>query len=264
MKGAGGGGGGAGMQFQMVPISPWVKRLIIANVGIWFFLQLIIENIFFKAPVITQFFWFTPQTTLENFFIWQPFTYMFLHSNNVFHVMLNMISLWFFGSELEYRWGARSFIYYYLACGVGAAIIYFLAVIIVGLVQGSEPAVYTIPVLGASGAVFGILLAYGILFGDRIIYFFGVFPMKAKFFLMVIGGMEVISLVSSGMGGSQVANMAHIGGLVTGYIYLLLWTRYQQKRWRGDKKSKARRNLRLVVNNSEKKEDSGDGPKYWN
>ena len=80
---------------------------------------------------------------------------------------------------------------------------------------------------------------------------------------MVIGGIEVVSLLSAGMGGSNVANLAHIGGLITGYIYLLFWTRFQQGRWRGDKKSKARRNLRLVVNNTNEKKDS-DGPKYWN
>lgn len=252
------------MQFQVTPISPLVKKLIILNVGVWFILQLILENLLLSQPYITHFFSFTPKLTLENFFIWQPVTYMFLHSENVFHVLLNMVSLWFFGSELEYRWGARSFLYYYLSCGVGAAIIYFIGVVATGLIQGTEPLVYQTPVLGASGAVFGILLAYGILFGDRIIYFFGVFPMKAKFFIMVIGGIEVISLLSGGMGGGKVANLAHIGGLVTGYIYLLLWTRWQQNRWRGAKNSKARRNLRLVVNNTDEKKGSDDGPKYWN
>lgn len=252
------------MQFQVVPLSPWVKKLIIANVAIWFFVQLILENLILKQQIISGLFAFTPKLTLEYFYIWQPFTYMFLHANNVFHVMLNMVSLWFFGSELEYRWGWRSFLQYYLVCGVGAAIIYFAAVVIYQLIVGHETLVYVMPVIGASGAVFGILLAYGIIFGDRIIYFFGVFPMKARYFIMVIGGIEVVTLLSEGMGGSNVANMAHIGGLVTGYLYLLFWTRWQQKKWRGDKKSKARRNLRLVVNNTDQKNSSGDGPKYWN
>ncbi len=248
---------------QPIPISPWVKRLIIVNVGIWFFLQLILERLVFSEAYITQFLSFTPKYFLENFFVWQPVTYMFLHSVNIFHVLLNMVSLWFFGSELEYRWGAKSFLSYYFICGVGAAAIYFVTVVAWGLIQGEEPLVYRIPVLGASGAVFGILLAYGILFGDRVIYLMGVFPMKAKIFILVIAGIEVVTLVSDGMGGSGVANMAHIGGLVTGYIYLVGWTRFQQKRWRGAKKSRTRRNLRLVVNN-DKKEDDSEGPKYWN
>lgn len=254
---------GGSIQFQAVPISPVVKKLIIVNVFVWLFIQLILENIFLKQDSITQFFSFVPRQTLEYFYIWQPFTYMFLHSNNVFHVLLNMVSLWFFGSELEYRWGGRSFLYYYIICGVGAAAIYLLGVIAVALYTGVEPAVYNTPVLGASGAVFGILLAYGILFGERIIYFFGVFPMKARYFIMVIGGVELVSLLSAGLGGSNVANLAHIGGLVTGYLYLVVWTRWQQRYWRGSKSSKTRRNLRLVVNNPEDKKNS-DGPKYWN
>ena len=249
------------VQLQVVPISPWVKKLIIVNVGVWFFIQLILENLFLPQNYFTQFFSFTPRYALENLFIWQFFTYMFLHSENVFHVLLNMLSLWFFGSELEYRWGGRNFLYYYISCGVGAAFIYLLGVMIVGLFKGAEPIVYGIPVLGASGAVFGVLLAYGILFGDRIVYFFGVFPMMARTLIMVIGGIEVVSLLSAGMGGTRVANLAHIGGLVSGYLYLLLWTRLQQRRWRRFGKSKSRKYLKLVRKDNESDEN---GPRYWN
>jgi membrane associated rhomboid family serine protease len=157
------------------------------------------------------------------------------------------------------------FLKYYFICGVGAALIYILGVVVYGLIQGQEPVVYGIPVIGASGAVFGILLAYGILFGDRLIYFFGVFPMQAKVFVMLIGGVEVLTLMSAGLGGSRVANLAHIGGLLTGFLYLVVWTRWQQDRRRGGKGTKGRRNLRLVVNNTNKpKSDDSDGPKYWN
>ena len=248
---------------QVIPISPLVKKLIIINVGIWFFIQLILENIFLPQSYFTWFFSFTPRHILENFFIWQPFTYMFLHSKSVFHVLLNMISLWFFGSELEYRWGSGNFLYYYLACGVGAAFIYLMGVLVVGLFRGEPPLAYSLPVLGASGAVFGVLLAYGILFGDRIIYFFGVFPMTARTFIMIIGGIEVVSLLSDGVGGSGVANLAHIGGLVSGYLYLLIWTRWQQKRWRKRKKVKTRHNLRLVIK-EDISDDDKNSPRYWN
>jgi membrane associated rhomboid family serine protease len=258
-------GGGPGPQLQVVAISPWVKKLIIINVGIWFFLQVLLEGLILGQGTLTSFFGFTPRLVIEYFFIWQPFSYMFLHSENVFHILFNMISLWFFGSELEYRWGSRAFLKYYFICGVGAALIYILGVVIYGLIQGQEPVVYGIPVIGASGAVFGILLAYGILFGDRLIYFFGVFPMQAKVFVMLIGGVEVLTLMSAGLGGSRVANLAHIGGLLTGFLYLVVWTRWQQGRRRGGKGTKGRRNLRLVVNNTNKpKSDDSDGPKYWN
>ena len=249
------------IQLQITPLSPWVKKIIIANVAIWFFVQIVLENLLLKSSPVTALFGLTPQLFIEYFFIWQPLTYMFLHSESVFHILFNMISLWFFASELEYRWGGRSFLLYYLSCGVGAALIYLFGVILVGLVQGLEPMVYRIPVIGASGAVFSVLLAYGVLFGDRIIYFFGVFPMQARYFVMVIGGVEVFSLMTSGLGGSQVANLAHIGGLISGYLYLYFWTRSR----RNGKPRGARRNLRLVVNNS-KAEPSGksDGPRFWN
>ena len=210
--------------FQTIPVSPMVKRLIIVNIGIWFSIQLILENIFFHGEPVTLLFSFTPKKTFEDFYFWQPLTYMFFHSKSVFHVLLNMISLWFFGSELEYRWGSRNFLYYYLTCGVGASLIYFMGVVFLGWFRGVMPAPYFIPVLGASGAVFGVLLAYGILFGQRIIYFFGVFPMMAKTFVMIICGIEVVSLLNTGLGGSKVANLAHIGGLVVGYLYLFIWT----------------------------------------
>ena len=251
------------MQFQSIPLSPMVKKIIILNVGVWFFLQIVLEGLILPNDFITYYFSFTPQLTLEKFFVWQPLTYMFLHSMNVFHVMLNMISLWFFGSELEYRWGGRNFLRYYLICGIGAAIIYFIGVILVSLVKGTTPFVYNVPVLGASGAVFGVLLAYGILFGERIIYFFGVFPMKAKIFLLLIGGMEIFSLLSAGLGGTQVANLAHIGGLITGFLYLIVWTKWQRNHWKKAKSGKGRRNLRLVVNNPSDSKKS-EGPKYWN
>ena len=249
------------VQFQIVKISPMVKKLIIVNLAVWLGFQTILEGFILSKDYFSEFFSMTPQYTIEYFFIWQPFTYMFLHSNSVMHVFFNMISLWFFGSELEYRWGSRSFLTYYLVCGLGAGLIYLFGVIAVGLIQGVEPTVYSIPVLGASGAVFGVFLAYGILFGDRVIYFFGIFPMKARIFIMIMGGIELVTLLNTGIGGGKVANLAHLGGIITGYLYLLWWTKRQQNRWNKGKKRKGRRNLRLVVNNSDADKD---GPKYWN
>ena len=99
---------------------------------------------------------------------------------------------------------------------------------------------------------------YGVLFGERMIYFFGIFPIKAKYFVLMIGAYELVVLLSS-KAGHSVANLAHLGGLITGAAFLFGWTKYQQGKWR---KGGARRNLKLVVNKDEKK--PGDGPKYWN
>ena len=250
------------VQFQVVKISPVVKAIIIANMVVWVGFQLILEKFLLPSPFISQYFSLTPSLAVESFMVWQVVSYMFLHSGNVFHIFFNMISLWFFGSELEHRWGGRAFLTYYLISGVGAALIYLFGVVLVGLIQGVEPTVFNIPVIGASGAVFGIFVAYAILFGERVIYFFGVFPMKAKFFIMIMGGIEILTLLNDGMG-SPVANLAHIGGMIAGFLYLLMWTRVSQRKWRQSRRSKTRRNLRLVVNNDEKEDDPND-PKYWN
>jgi membrane associated rhomboid family serine protease len=112
------------------------------------------------------------------------------------------------------------------------------------------------------------MLAYGILFGERIVYFMMVFPMRAKWFVLILGAVEVATLLNSGIGGSQVANLAHLGGLASGFIFLRTYTWWQQRRWR-NKSSKRGRGLKLVVDNDRSGDGKppgggGDGPKYWN
>jgi membrane associated rhomboid family serine protease len=244
------------MSFQLSSPTPAVKKLIIINLAIWVVLLVILENLILREPYITMYFGLIPQTMIENFFVWQPVTYMFLHSLNPMHVLFNMMTLWFFGTELENRWGQRLFLIYYFFTGIGAAFFYLFGVALVGMMKGMAPIVYTQPVVGASGAVFGILLAYGLLFGDRTIYFFGAFPMQAKYFVAIIGTIEVISLLTQGLTGA-IANLAHIGGLVSGIIFLFVYTKLQQTKWK--KGGGVRSKLKLVVNRDEPKE-----PKFWN
>jgi membrane associated rhomboid family serine protease len=246
------------MQFNLMVPGTAVKRLMIANLAIWFVLQVMVENLFLSAPWITYYFGMRPQAVIENFYVWQLVTYMLLHSLNPMHILFNMLTLWFLGSELEMRWGTRQFLTYYFVTGIGAGIIYIFGVVLVGLISGKAPAVYDVPVVGASGAVFGLLLAYAILFGDRMIYFFGVFPIQARYFVAIIGFIEVITLMSVGFT-SAVANLAHLGGIVMGFLYLVVWTRFNQFKWR--KTGDVRRNLKLVVN---KDKDKDKGPRYWN
>ncbi|MCB9072389.1 MAG: rhomboid family intramembrane serine protease [Bdellovibrionaceae bacterium] len=247
------------MQFHLMIPGNAVKKLIIANLAIWLVLQLIVEKLFLGAPYITEYFGLRPDLVIERFFVWQFFTYILLHSMNPMHILFNMLTLWFLGSELEMRWGSRQFLTYYFVTGIGAGVIYIMGVVVAGLITGHAPAVYSVPVVGASGAVFGLLLAYAILFGDRMIYFFGAFPIQARYFVAIIGFIEVVTLLSVGFTGA-VANLAHLGGIVVGFIYLMLWTRLNQFRWR--KTGEARRNLRLVINKD--KDDRDGGPRYWN
>src|SRR5688572_20626882 len=112
-------------QFQMqVPFTKSVKWLVITNVAIWVGLVLILQGLILKNNVVFDLFALMPAKVVTEFWVWQLFTYMFLHSTGVFHVLFNMLVLWWFGAELESRWGTKFFLTYYLVCGVGAGIIY--------------------------------------------------------------------------------------------------------------------------------------------
>jgi membrane associated rhomboid family serine protease len=247
---------------MVMPLTPAVKGLIIANVAIWFVLQLILEEWILREPLVTLYLGLVPELFLKHFLAWQPITYMFLHSANPFHILFNMIMLWWLGSELEQRWGSRFFLIYYFASGIGAGLIYAFGLLLASLFSASAPSALSIPVVGASGAIFGLLLAYGMIFGERIVSFMMLFPMRAKYFVMILGAVEVATLLNNGH--SNVANLAHIGGLLAGYLFLQGYTRLQQGRWRkkGSKRGGGGRGLRLVVNN--KKDEEKDGPRYWN
>ncbi|MGE0762769.1 MAG: rhomboid family intramembrane serine protease [Bdellovibrionales bacterium] len=251
-----------GPQLQLaVPMTPMVKRLIIANMALWVGLILILQKWILNQPYIFSWFGFVPSSVLLDFWLWQPFTYMFIHSDNVFHVIFNMLVVWWFGADLESRWGGRFFLLYYLVCGAGAAFLYLGAVVVYSLATGDSLPL-SAPVVGASGAVFGLMYAYGKLFGDRMIYFMMMFPMKARMFVMLIGAVEVLNLLSSGLQ-SQTANLAHLGGLVVGFGFLKFWDNWQSRGPRRRAAQKHGRTLKLVVNNETSSGDKNP-PRYWN
>jgi membrane associated rhomboid family serine protease len=235
-----------------------IKKLVIINFVVWILGQMLVERFLVGSPFFIQYFGFAPYSTFLQFFIWQPFTYMFLHSTDQWmHIVFNMLTLWIFGTELQQRWGDRFFLLYYLVSGTGAAVIYLIGVLIYGLISGNF-APMLIPVIGASGAVFGVMLAYAIFFGDRTVYFMMMFPMKARVMVFIIGGIEVVSLLSAGPTG-QVANLAHLGGLLSGFIFLRVWA-YRKNRKSLSGPPRRGRKLRLVVDNEKKTDEE---PKYW-
>lgn len=245
-----------GITIATPPFTPVVKWMLIINVAIWF-LQLILDR-FFHFPV-TATFALVPAQVISEFRIWELFTYMFLHSQQMTHILFNMLMLWFFGAELEQRWGSRFFLFYYLGCGIGAAILYCFGIAIYAALTGSQLGL-NIPVIGASGAIFGLLLAQGMIFGDRIVYFFMLFPMKTRYFVMLMGALEIMAMMSSSVVGGEVAYLAHLGGLVSGYILLKLKGWYTRQDWKKKAGKGKGRNLRLVVDN----EKQDKPPKYWN
>lgn len=248
-------------QIQMnFNLTPAVKWLIVANVAIWLCCQLLLEG--YGGVAFTRYFALYPGKFFYEFFLWQPLTYMFLHTIQVTHILFNMLMLWFIGVELEARWGKRFFVSYYLICGAGSAVIYSFIMVIYSAVTGSHTGL-VVPVIGASGAIFGLLLAYGILFGDRTMYFMMVFPMKARFFVMILGAIEVVSILTAGVNGGEVANLAHLGGLASGYLTLITWAKIQKSHQKKQSKKKGSGKLRLVVDNDKPSRDERD-PKYWN
>jgi rhomboid family protein len=184
------------------PITPAVKWLIIANVAM-FLATLIYE------PII-DYLGLTPRSVVEHFWIWQLATYLFLHGGAI-HILFNMLGIWMFGVELERLWGTRQFVKYYAITGIGAG----LTVLGVGLVLGVNSVTYRIPTIGASGALYGLLVAFAYYYPDRPLLMFFLFPIPAKYFVMIVGAMAFLSAPQS-----RVSEAAHLGGLVIGYLYL--------------------------------------------
>lgn len=248
---------------RSLPLTRVVKWLLILNVGIWFVGQVLLEGYVLKSDLISGNLSLVPERVLFGGAIWQLVTYMFLHTSQITHIFFNLLTLWFFGGELEQRWGSKFFLTYYLATGVGAAVIYVTGTALAAGLFNVGATALLIPVQGASGAIFGLLLAYGLIFGDRTVYFFMLFPLKARIFVMIMGFMELAALLTSRERGSEVAYLAHLGGLVSGFLFLKGWNAWQRRQWNRKLSSKHKgRNLKLVVDNQDK--DDPKGPRYWN
>jgi membrane associated rhomboid family serine protease len=209
------------------PLTPAIKALVIANVAMFVIASDLI------APSLKLWLGLSPSAMVGGLQLWQPFTYMFLHSG-IFHILFNMLALWMFGVELERMWGSRNFLKYYFVCGVGAALTTVLLAFTP--LPFAEQLFYSLTI-GASGAVYGILLAYGLYFPNRPIYMYMVFPIPAKYFVMIMGGISLLS--SMGGPGGGIAHTTHLGGLVAGYLYLkggrvhlLSEIRYRYLKWR--------------------------------
>lgn len=181
---------------------PAVKWLLIANAAV--FGVEILVSITTGSEALLVLFGLRPATVIENGWVWQPLTYMFLHAG-LFHLLLNMFVLWMFGAEIEGLWGTEEFLKYYVTCGLGAAALLFLF----------NWDSYTI---GASGAVLGVLLAFGMLFPDRYIYLWFLIPVRAKWLVAGIAALELVYLIGGSRGG--IANAAHLGGMAAGWIWL--------------------------------------------
>jgi membrane associated rhomboid family serine protease len=184
------------------PVSPAVKWIIIANV-VMFLVSMFVD--------LTSYLGLVPQQVVERGWVWQLATYMFLHGGAA-HILFNMLGIWMFGTELERLWGTRFFTRFYALTGVGAG----LTVLAVGLLPFEVTrSTYYAATIGASGALYGLLMAFAIYYPDRPILMFLLFPVPAKYFVVIVGALAFLA----GPGG-DISNAAHLGGLIFGYLYL--------------------------------------------
>ena len=236
-------------------VPPVIKFLLISNVALFvvYFLATHLEIV----PLL----WLFRSLSLipEWLFlgaIWQPFTYLFLHSPYGFwHILINMLMLWMFGNDLERDWGPRRFLNYYLVCGVGAGLCDVLSrLLLSGNLSGAT--------IGASGAIYGVLLAFGLLYPNRTIYFMMMFPIPARIAVAIMGAIAFLSALGGPGGG--VAHFAHLGGMVIGYFYLRHRPGFLDIDWLGSYRQWQRRRARRRFQVYMKKRDRQGGSGWVN
>ena len=215
--------------------TPAVKLLLIVTIGI-FVIQYFADFVALPAGgtaggALIDWFGLTSRDVVRGA-LWQFVTYLFLHAGFM-HLLFNMLALWMFGVDLERRWGQQAFYRYYFVCGVGAGLTTFAVSL---LPLASAHVMYVVPTVGNSGAVYGLLLAYAILFPNRIIYYF-IFPIPVRVYALIVGLLVLYESSRGSAGG--VAHFAHLGGLIFGYLYLSLgrggpWAeiKYRYVKWR--------------------------------
>jgi membrane associated rhomboid family serine protease len=187
------------------PITKTVKTIVIINVTV-FILQWL--GRIAGTNFVDINFGLIPFRVSHEFMLWQFVTYMFLHdTHQFFHIFINMFTLYMFGNDLERAWGSRRFLTYYLVTGIGAGLCSYLV--------GPNAVTMTI---GASGAIYGLLLAYGLLYPNRFVYLYFLFPIKVKWFVVIMGAIAFLTSVSGSEPG--VANIAHLGGILVGLAFL--------------------------------------------
>ena len=183
-----------------------IKILISIN-----FIIYALQSLAGKEDIFFRLFGLVPNVFISELMLWQPFTYMFFHapyysSVGISHILLNMLGLWVFGRELEQAWGKSKFLKYYFLTGIGSGLITYLFQI------NSDN-----PVIGASGAVYGILLAYGISFPNRMLYIWGLIPVRSIWLVVIMGSIAFFGLLGRADG---ISHVTHISGMFIGYLLL--------------------------------------------
>jgi membrane associated rhomboid family serine protease len=235
-----------------------IKALLIANVGVF-----VLQNLGSFGPFVTEWFSARPIAFWQAGAVWQPATYMWLHApGSLMHIGFNMFALWMFGAPLASAWGEKRFLRYYLLSGIGAGLI-IVSWPAIPVLFGAEPsASYVYPTLGASGAVYAVLLAYSLTWPDRtLMLLFPPIPIKAIYLIPFLFFMEFL------FGPSNVSHAGHLGGVLAGWILFRRWngkpllpTR-QQLTWRW-RRYKMKRQLHEVRREQERYWRDDDRPMH--
>jgi membrane associated rhomboid family serine protease len=189
---------------------PVIKNLLIINLVIFFVQMLFGQVRFGEVPgqsILYKWFALNPLADGFNFQVWQLITYQFMHGN-FGHIFFNMFMLWMFGMEIENMWGSRKFLYFYLLCGVVAGLFHLILSPLLGGVSAVT--------LGASGAIYGVLIAFAMFFPNRYIFLYFLLPIKAKYLIGFLIIFDFLMINS----GDNVARLAHLGGVIAGAIYI--------------------------------------------
>ncbi len=230
------------------PFTRMVKGLIIVTTAVFLVTYLPLRLFGWQAPYL--YLGLQPFAVVHRLYLWQPFTYLFLHGG-FFHILFNMFALWMFGPDLEMLWGESKFLKFYFLTGVGAG----LFDVVLSSFFGSPFAI----TIGCSGAIYGLLLAYGLTFPDRPIFLWFIIPIKAKWFVVIIGAIEFFSEITGP--GSGIAHLAHLGGMLIAFLYLRgsgLSGRMQLEydEWR---RARLRKRFEVYMRRHDKKND----PDHW-
>jgi membrane associated rhomboid family serine protease len=184
---------------------PGIKWLLIVNVGV-FLLQFFLGGI--AIGPIFGYLELVPSAVVTHLAVWQLVTYMFLHGG-ISHILFNMLTLWMFGSMLESAWGTRRFLQLYFVSGIGAGI----CIVILHYILGGA----NLPTIGASGAIFGVMLACAMVWPDQIVLMSFLFPIKLKYMVMIFGAIAFLGAMNINSG---VSNIGHLGGMLFGYLFM--------------------------------------------
>ena len=193
-----------------------VKLLVIINIIVFILTELSGQrNMLFSS------FGLVPNQVWTNFKVWQLFTYLFVHGGFL-HIFFNMFVLWMFGKDLEIQWGKNEFLLFYFTCGIGA-----------GLMTVLFSINSIVPIVGASGAIYGLLVAYGFIYPNRMVYLYGLFPLKVKYMVLGLGVIAFLASLSANQ--SNVSHITHLSGMIIGvlYIYFILnWKNIKMEYYR--------------------------------